>query len=197
MEKHYPISEASRLVDVESHVLRYWEEELSLKVNRYEMGHRYYTEKDIETLKTIKELKKEGYGLKAIRSVVSDEPEDTPAKDAPKETQKTSLKKAKKPESISVEAVKVDYFRDMLADVINQSLKHNNLELKRDIGRTVSDNVIKEINYLSRIKEEQDEARYKQLDETIRVYQRGRAEAAAAKEKKPHRLFLRRKKKGS
>lgn len=41
---HYLISDASRKVDVESHVLRYWEEELEMNIPRNEMGHRYYTD---------------------------------------------------------------------------------------------------------------------------------------------------------
>ena len=39
-EVHYLISDASRKVDVEVHVLRYWEEELELAIPRNEMGHR-------------------------------------------------------------------------------------------------------------------------------------------------------------
>ena len=39
-EVRFMISEAAKQVDVESHVLRYWEEELDLKIGRTEMGHR-------------------------------------------------------------------------------------------------------------------------------------------------------------
>ena len=52
--KRYIISDASKQVDVEAHVLRYWEDELSLEIPRNEMGHRYYTEENIERLKKIK-----------------------------------------------------------------------------------------------------------------------------------------------
>lgn len=38
------ISDASSMVNVESHVLRYWEDELELNIPRNEMGHRYYTQ---------------------------------------------------------------------------------------------------------------------------------------------------------
>ncbi len=44
-KQRYMISDAAALVNVESHVLRYWEEELELTVPRNEMGHRYYTKK--------------------------------------------------------------------------------------------------------------------------------------------------------
>lgn len=42
--RRYMISDAAKMVDVEAHVLRYWEEELELPVERNEMGHRCYTE---------------------------------------------------------------------------------------------------------------------------------------------------------
>lgn len=66
----YYISEASKKVEVEPHVLRYWEEELQLSIERNEMGHRCYTGKDIETLRRIKQLKEQGLQLKAIRVVL-------------------------------------------------------------------------------------------------------------------------------
>ena len=56
-EVRYMISEAAKRVNLETHVLRHWEEELELDINRTEMGHRYYTEDDIRLLNCIKELK--------------------------------------------------------------------------------------------------------------------------------------------
>ena len=66
----YYISEASKKVEVEPHVLRYWEDELKLPIERNEMGHRCYKEKDIETLRRIKQLKEQGLQLRAIRVVL-------------------------------------------------------------------------------------------------------------------------------
>lgn len=66
-EVRYMISDASRIVQVEAHVLRYWEEELDLNVGRTELGHRYYTEKNIHEFMNIKELKERGLQLKAIK----------------------------------------------------------------------------------------------------------------------------------
>lgn len=63
----YYISEASKLVQVEPHVLRYWEDELSLAIGRNEMGHRCYTKEDIERFQQIRHLKEQGLQLKAIR----------------------------------------------------------------------------------------------------------------------------------
>lgn len=71
----YYISEAAKKVQVESHVLRYWEEELQLPIKRNEMGHRYYTEQNIRQLQEIKSLKEQGLQLKAIRTVLLKTPE--------------------------------------------------------------------------------------------------------------------------
>ena len=53
-EKRYLISDAAKVVQAEPHVLRYWEEELELPIQRTELGHRYYTEEDIQTFQNIK-----------------------------------------------------------------------------------------------------------------------------------------------
>ena len=68
--KHYLISDASRQVQVEAHVLRYWEDELGLPIPRNELGHRYYTEFHIQLFRQIKQLKEQGYQLKAIRGII-------------------------------------------------------------------------------------------------------------------------------
>ena len=60
MEKvRYMISDAANIVNVESHVLRYWEDELELNVPRNELGHRYYTKENIQEFQRIKELKEQ------------------------------------------------------------------------------------------------------------------------------------------
>ena len=69
---HYMISEAAKHVGVESHVLRYWEEELDLPIGRTEMGHRHYTEEDIQLFSCIKELKEQGLLLKEIKQLLPD-----------------------------------------------------------------------------------------------------------------------------
>ena len=65
-ETIYSVSEAVGILELQSHVLRYWEEEMKLPIKRNELGHRYYTRWDIQVLLSIKELKKKGYSLKEI-----------------------------------------------------------------------------------------------------------------------------------
>ncbi len=66
------ISDAAKEVKVESHVLRYWEEELRLPIKRNELGHRYYTQEDVERFKQIKAMKERGLQLKAIKMILKD-----------------------------------------------------------------------------------------------------------------------------
>ena len=66
------ISDAAKQVKVESHVLRYWEEELHLPIKRNELGHRYYTKEDVERFKEIKSMKERGLQLKAIKMILKD-----------------------------------------------------------------------------------------------------------------------------
>lgn len=70
MENYLLISDAARAVQVESHVLRYWEEELHLPIRRNELGHRYYTQDDIDRFKNIKSMKERGLQLKAIKMIL-------------------------------------------------------------------------------------------------------------------------------
>lgn len=73
-EKEYSVSEAVRLIGVESHVLRYWEEELQVKVGRTSQGHRVYSEENIEVFRQAKRLKEKGIQLKAIRVLLESAP---------------------------------------------------------------------------------------------------------------------------
>ena len=86
----YYISEAAKKVQVESHVLRYWEEELQLPIKRNEMGHRYYTDQNIRQLQEIKSLKEQGLQLKAIRTVLL-KPSESREEDNKTETRRDKL----------------------------------------------------------------------------------------------------------
>lgn len=68
VKEKYLINEVAKEVHVESHVLRYWEEELELPIQRNEQGHRVYTDDDIYRFIRIKELKDKGFQLKAVRT---------------------------------------------------------------------------------------------------------------------------------
>lgn len=195
MEKRYMISDAAKLVDVEAHVLRYWEEELSIEIPRNEMGHRYYTDHLINTFKEIKELKDQGFLLKAIKMLL---PEISQGKSiTPTDIKGVSEVSLHIAEDTSCQPVsandKMEQFQMILGNIVTKALEENNSSLGQAVSNQVSDSVIKQMDYLLRLKEEREEDRFKRLDETIRNYQRSKKEIAAASEKKSHGLFSRRK----
>ena len=199
-EIHYLISDASKKVDVESHVLRYWEDELELKIPRNEMGHRYYTEFHIRLFKQIKELKEKGYQLKAIKSALDkmmeegkEELSDEMLGDAAAALRENAMGKdgqalqvveeGNSPSVLTAEE-KMEQFQEIMNHIIGRALEHNNEQLSQDISALVNDRVTKELEYLLRVGDEKAEERFKRLDETIREYQKegkGRAEAAASR----------------
>lgn len=78
-------------------------------------------------------------------------------------------------------------FQDIMSELIGEALRENNPELADMMGESVTERVIKEMDYLMRLKEEQEEERYKRLDETIRSLQRARGEAAASLSRRERR----------
>lgn len=69
------IKDAAKDLGVESHVLRYWEEELGLEIKRNSMGHRYYDTRDIKMFKEVKDLRDRGFSLKDIREGIEKQKE--------------------------------------------------------------------------------------------------------------------------
>ena len=153
-EVRYMISEASKRVNVEAHVMRHWEEELGLTIGRTEMGHRYYTEEDVRLFNCIKELKEQGMLLKELKALIPDMI-GTRAK----------LKKQKQVESPKEELPLTE---------LQRALLENNHVLQEAITQSV----IKEMGYLFLAQEQQEEERYKKLDSLIRQQQLYRKEYA-------------------
>ena len=199
-ETHYLISDAAKKVDAPSHVLRYWEEELEMNIPRNEMGHRYYTDLHIRLFKQVKELKEKGYQLRAIKAALSRSLESDGEVVVPTEVLEedvvAALKECSEKECEQMEKMddreitslmareKAEQFRNLMVQMIGQAIEENNEKLSQDISKMVNDRVLKELDYLMRVADERDEERFRQLDETIRLYQReskGKAEAAAAK----------------
>ena len=203
-EIHYLISDASKKVDVESHVLRYWEDELELAIQRNEMGHRYYTEAHIRLFQQIKELKEKGYQLKAIKTALDKIMEDGKDPVIPDELLEESVTRALKESAVVTDSgdgetglaevqntaqvmiaqEKMEQFQEIMNHIIGRALEVNNEQLSQDVSSIVNDKVVKELEYLMRVKDEKEEERFKQLDELLRSYQKdnkGRAEAAASK----------------
>lgn len=179
MEKvRYMISDASNLIQVESHVLRYWEEELELEVPRNEMGHRYYTEENIHQFEQIKKLKEEGYQLKAIKMLLhntqtdnlSDMMSESPGEKTGCLPEQVTTVQNEIAEGKTLS--KLEQFQIMMTQIVRQAIIENNEALGEEVSLQVGEKVIKEMNYLMREREEQEEERYRKLDEAIRSRQR-------------------------
>lgn len=228
-EKRYIISEVAERTGIETHVLRYWEDELDLDIPRNKMGHRYYTEEQVELFKQIKELKDSGFQLKAVKAVldgqmqgaavmqyVGNEAADknvqaacngavdnnVPAAqgEAHMESAGTSEVAALTQEELAMKRSedKLAQFEQIIGDIVTRSLLENNVALGENISAAVServcDKVIKEMDYMLRVREEAEDDRFRRLDETIRGVQKSNKEAAAYRErgdksKKRHGLF--------
>lgn len=276
-ERRYIISDASKLIEVESHVLRYWEEELGIDIPRNEMGHRYYTDYYIELFKRVKELKDGGFQLKAIKMLIPEltnmntrgnegveglreelfnrltdygeaavddsgdnaftgngenanntnnafaensenvnnvnnafannggnDIDNNVAMNDKDKTDNSTLSNVKDKEEIynNVERKselmttdnesqgnisertnngKLEQFQSIISEVVSNALKENTGMLGKEVSEIVSDNVIKEMDYLMHIREKQEEERFKKLDETIRSCQLHRKESAKIK----------------
>lgn len=181
MEQIFLISDAAKKVNVESHVLRYWEEELKLPIKRNALGHRYYTEDDILRFQEVRELKEKGLQLKAIRMVMKGENLNMPvAKKEDKEIrlinrEEHQLKTDDESVYLETKEEKAKRLQILLKQLFRETLRENNQRLCQE----VKDSLAKEMDYQFRMQDEKDEERYterrrreeehyKQVDELLR-----------------------------
>lgn len=202
-EVRYMISEAAKQVHVESHVLRYWEEELDLQIGRTEMGHRYYTEDDIQLFRCIKKLKNEGVLLRDLKPLIPKlQAIKTNATDLQKEKSAVSTESSSKqllptdkasfsqkehaadtlpatlPESEIIPVTQLEQARQFLGGVLNEVVLENNKTLEKNISQKVTEDVLREVEFLFQSKEHLEEEHYRKLDCLIRQQQVSRKESA-------------------
>ena len=189
MEKErYIISDAAQMIHVESHVLRYWEEELDLKVPRNELGHRYYTKENMEQFQKIKDLKEKGYQLKAIKMLIHGEaPLDIPNEEEKNVKKEVANVPQKMNTGVKVSQLgpeqKMEQFQRLMTGIVKQAIEENNQALGISVGEQVGEQVLKEMNYLMREQEELAEEHYRKLDEAIRQHYKSKKIFGKSKEK--------------
>lgn len=182
MEKRYTVRQAVTLTGVKSYVLRYWEEELELRIGRNELGHRYYTPFDIQLFLKINELKSKGLQLKAIRTLIPPEVRktDTPdfsesgirildgeaveLEDSPMKKTGSEKEFMEKTESGNTEKCEADNDKILEFQEIMERLICEEMQRKKE-----------------------GEYRCRSLDEAIRRQQQARREAAASCEGKKNK----------
>ena len=157
-EKIYSVSEAVRLVGVESHVLRYWEEELKIPIRRASQGHRLYSERDIELFGKVREWRQKGLQLKAIRLLLNKEDVAEEAVDFDRQVKTIAYdeqgineqgideQEAQSYEIVSTEDTKENLEKFML--ILKQMMKEVTEEQDRRLEQMISDAVRDEMETL-------------------------------------------------
>lgn len=205
------IKDAAKKLNVEAHVLRYWEEELKLNIKRNSMGHRYYDDNDIRLFKEINDLRESGVSLKDIKNAIESVRRDMKVDDNSNEDGNVNGMKIDgedikesyeengddidkdgqngKKEIASVEETKiVDFKGAQLQNIMNKivanALNENKKIITTSIKAELSQEIIKQFDYIIKEKEEREEERFRKLDENIRKLQQAEMLIAATKAKK-------------
>lgn len=175
-QKKYLISDAAKQVNVESHVLRYWEEELELPIKRNKQGHRFYTTEDVERLKRIKMMKEQGFQLKAIKTALREENGGTAEMPVigkvivhPERKEETGIAQAVSPDE---KALRLQLLlKNLMIDAIREG--------NEEFCEVIKESLLKELDYQFRLQEEREEEReikrqekeeehFKRIDELLR-----------------------------
>ena len=77
----------------------------------------------------------------------------------------------------------------ILGNVVTEALRENNNIISEEISKSTSDMVIKEMDYLMRLKEEREEERFKKFDELVRGMQKNNKQNATKSMEKKKRFF--------
>lgn len=206
--EYYTIKEASKRLGVETHVLRYWEEELGCAIKRNEMGHRYYDSKNIQMFEQIQRLKEQGLSLKDIRVAIEkyqkevnvvtlheDEKNETNSKDITSASCDDGCKKQLgENKEISMETRNdltpqvVEFKTAQLQSIMNRVVANALRENKDIIQESVKGDVVKEVihqfDLIMRENEEREDERFRRLDENLRKLQQANEEVAATRMRK-------------
>ncbi|MDY4694132.1 MAG: MerR family transcriptional regulator [Blautia sp.] len=166
MEQRYTVTQASEILGIKAYVLRYWEEELELRINRNEQGHRYYTGYDITLFANIRELKNRGLQLRAIKEVLPKISQIPPG------STQSRVKLIERESDAEESAGKMGKDDDKMVRTVN---KDKIVEFQKILERLITQEIQMK-------KTGEDKCR--NLDEAIRSRQLARKEAAATQERK-------------
>lgn len=190
----YTISQAAKEVGESTSVLRYWEDVLEIRVNRNEKGYRCYTGYDIQLFLNIKELKKRGLKLDAIRELIPKIYQYGPG--SPKN--KTRLLEDSS-QNWTIEEAKAEETEEPAkkAGQVQETDNSNDIagsgEVPVRVGREEDLRILEFQNIMEKLiaqglkEKNQEELRIRKLDEKIRFHQQGLKQVAAAHEMKQKR----------
>lgn len=225
MSNYLFISDAAKEVKVESHVLRYWEEELHLPIKRNELGHRYYTEEDVERFKQIKGMKERGLQLKAIKMILRDGKLDVLPMEQQSGGGTDRAENAVREQGQVLEGQEADVQENYREDtglaidivatrerqlateskedksrrlqwLLQQLIRETLRENNSELCQEIKESVVKELDYQFRMQEEREEARDKMLAERDEEHYK-RMDELLRKKTKSRQFGLGKKKKGT
>ncbi len=192
-EQVYTISQAAKAVGESTSVLRYWEDVLEIRVNRNPRGYRCYTGYDIQLFLNIKELKKRGLKLDAIRELIPRIYQYGPG--APRS--RTRLLENQEEDILETEEEQREQEEDIQeAEILDEAqiLKTENIEENPEDKREPEDfklaefqSILEKLIAQGMKEKNQEELRIRKLDEKIRFRQQSLKQVAAAREMKQWR----------
>lgn len=222
MEKRYTISDTAKQLEVEAHVLRYWEVELGLHIERNAQGHRFYKAEDLVVLRHIKELKEQGFQLKAIKMILPDihnvcsmdtqklyrlreelnqqvmEDSMQPsgqhtAQVMPLHPEKTDFSYQKPTNGQASPEDKLRHFEAMMRKMIRATVAEMDRESEERICERITTKLLKEMDYLTRQREDLQERQLQLLNQILAEVRHELPETAASNEENIPQLTSRRK----
>lgn len=193
----YIISDAAKKVHVETHVLRYWEEELELSIARNDMGHRLYTEENIQLFLNIRTLKDQGFQLKAIKMLLPDLQGKTEAElsalyllkdELNARAEEVCTTPSVQDASVFTKDEKLVIFEKFIAGIFEKALEKERSVLINEMSKRVGDDVSEDVSAIINHHLESQEEHFKNLDAILRSHQKAIKEAAVTDIRKRKKL---------
>lgn len=122
----YSINEASEILNINTSTLRSWEKDFHLKIPRNNRNHRYYTDKEIEILRIIKDGREKNHSIETIKmtfdkhNIIEDQNEHA-----------TQLMKI---ENLTVKELQEAMFKNF-KEVVSEVVVEREEELKKDFEK--------------------------------------------------------------
>lgn len=122
----FSIGEVAGKLGVNKQTLRKWEKDFNLKVPRNEMGHRYYTEYEVEILENIQNMKDEGANIRVINKILS-------RSETAKEQREQAL------ELVTLDKLTGKELKEMMIEQISDIVVEREVELKKEYESKIDD----------------------------------------------------------
>lgn len=220
MAEFYMISDVAKEVQVENHVLRYWEEELELPIHRNESGHRIYSQEDVQCFRRIKHMKEKGLQLKAINTLLKkgsvyvqpNLPMDMSEKSEGQVTEaeeavpmrinimgvREGVSEATEAATESIDGEKMRRIQLLMHQLVQKSLEDTLPEVlektmeqhNKILRQDIRESMLKELDYQFRMQEEREEERERLQQERSEKYYAQIDELLRRRSGKKKRRFL-------